>query len=270
MERIQAAIQKAKERRGDAEGPLPPLVGAGVSRGRGPGPVWAELPAFTPDTKVMTRNRIITFADTDPAHTAFDMMRTKLLRTMRANGWTSLGITSPTADCGKTTLALNLAFGLAHQPDLRTVLVDLDLRRPAVAKALGIETPQSMAAVLKGTSPVAENFVRYGETLAIGTNAASMRKSAELLLNPATSRGVATLKNAFQPDLLIYDLPPMLASDDVMAFLPHLDCVLLVAAAEQTRLDEIDKCEQDLGEQTNVLGVVLNKCRYLGEEYGYS
>lgn len=194
MERIQAAIQKAKERRGDAEGPLPPLIGAGAAtRGRGPGPAWAELAAFEPDPKVMTRNRIVTYADTDPSHTAFDMLRTKILRTMRANGWISLGITSPTADCGKTTLALNLAFGLAHQPDLRTVLVDLDLRRPAVAKTLGLEATQSMAAVLKGASPVAENFVRYGETLAIGTNAASMRESAELLLNPATSRGVAAL-----------------------------------------------------------------------------
>ena len=45
--------------------------------------------------------------------------------------------------------------------------------------------------------------------------------------------------------------------------------MLLVAAAERTRLDEVDKCEHDLAEQTNVLGVVLNKCRYMGEDYGY-
>ena len=57
-------------------------------------------------------------------------------------------------------------------------------------------------------------------------------------------------------------MPPMLMSDDAMAFLPHVDCVLLVAAAEKSRLDEVDKCEQELAEQTNVLGVVLNKCRY--------
>ena len=217
----------------------------------------------------MAKNRVVTFADADPAHTTFDMMRTKLLRAMRAGGWTSVGITSPSSDCGKTTLAANLAFSLAHQPEVRTVLVDLDLRRPAVAKTLGVSTPQSMASVLQGTRPVAENFVRYGETLAIGTNAAAVRASAELLLNPATARGVAALKAAFLPDVIVYDLPPMLVSDDVMAFVPHLDCVLLVAAAEQTRLDEVDKCEQDLAEATRVLGVVLNKCRYTGEDYGY-
>ena len=43
----------------------------------------------------MAQNRIVTFADVDPAHVTFDMMRTKMLRAMRQNGWTSLGITSP-------------------------------------------------------------------------------------------------------------------------------------------------------------------------------
>ena len=70
-------------------------------------------------------------------------------------------------------------------------------------------------------------------------------------------------------DVIVYDLPPMLQSDDAMAFLPQLDCVLLVAGAEKSRLDEVDKCEQELSEQTNVLGVVLNKCRYTGADYGY-
>jgi Mrp family chromosome partitioning ATPase len=111
--------------------------------------------------------------------------------------------------------------------------------------------------------------VRYGETLAIGTSARGIRSASELLQHAATARVLAELKAAFQPDIVIYDLPPMLVNDDVLAFLPHVDCVLLVAAAERSRLDEIDKCEQDLAEQSNVLGVVLNKCRYPGEDYGY-
>jgi Mrp family chromosome partitioning ATPase len=250
-------------------GPVTGMAGIRPGRAAGPGPAWAELEAFEPDRELLARNRIVSFADTDPAHATFDMMRTKMLRMLRQNGWTSVAITSPTNGCGKTTLSLNLAFSLSHQPDVRTVLVDLDLRRPAVAKEIGLKKPQSMASVLQGTRPVAENFVRYGENLAIGTNATAVRGSSELLLNAATAQGVASLKAAFQPDVIIYDMPPMLMSDDAMAFLPHVDCVLLVAAAEKSRLDEVDKCEQDLAEQTNVLGVVLNKCRYTGADYGY-
>ncbi|MFQ8431896.1 CpsD/CapB family tyrosine-protein kinase [Amaricoccus sp. W119] len=308
MERIQAAIQKAKEQRGEAlaAGSAPgtathPGPHAGVHPGGHPGAhqgghpsgqtrqavaaaraarselvtapgagqAWGEIASFEPDPRLMAKNRVVTFADADPAHVTFDMMRTKLLRAFRQNGWTSIGITSPTEDCGKTTTSLNIAFSLSHQPEVRTVLVDLDLRRPAVAKHLGLPTPQSMASVMRGTRPIPENFVRYGDNLAIGTNASGMRDSSELLLNPATAQGVASIKHAFAPDVILYDMPPMLQSDDVMAFLPHLDCVLLVAASERSRLDEVDKCEQELAEQTQVLGVVLNKCRYGGEDYGY-
>jgi Mrp family chromosome partitioning ATPase len=278
MERIQAAIQKAKEQRGTVVAPPPGSAGAavggavGVTRGqRQPqvGPAWAELAVFDPEPRLMARNHIVTFEDVDPAHSHFDILRTKVLRTMQKNGWTALGITSPTSGCGKTTLALNLAFSLAHQPDLRTVLVELDLRRPSMARQIGLKAPQSVAGVLQGSRGVAESFVRYGDTLAIGTNAQSVRDSAELLMNARTAEGIAAIRRAFLPDILVYDLPPVLQSDDVMAFLPHLDCVLLVAGAEKSRLDEVDKCEKDLADQTNVLGVVLNSCRYMSEDFGY-
>ena len=275
MERIQAAIQKAKEQRGAVVAPSPGGVGGGVGRGRGPlrasqvGPAWAELAAFDPEPRLLARNHIVTFEDVDPAHSHFDILRTKMLRTMQRNGWTSVGITSPTSGCGKTTLALNLAFSLARQPDVRTVLVEVDLRRPSMARQIGLKSPQSVAGLPQGSRSVAESFVRYGDNLAIGTNAQSVRDSAELLMNARAAEGVAAIKSAFLPDIIVYDLPPMLQSDDAMAFLPQLDCVLLVAGAEKSRLDEVDKCEKDLAEQSNVLGVVLNSCRYMSEEFGY-
>lgn len=275
MERIQAAIQKAKEQRGAglpgpaAQGGTAPRRGAQIPAVQAPGGVWDELKVFEPDPRVMNRNRIVTYDNSDRGHVTFDMIRTKALHVMRQNGWTSLGITSPTAGCGKTTTAVNLAFSLAHQRDLRTLLVDLDLRHPAVANSIGLRENHSMAEVLQGTVAVSENFVRYGSNLAIGTSAVAVRNSAELLFSSVTAEAVAELRQVFRPDIIIYDLPPTLVSDDVMAFVPHLDCVLLIAAAEKTRLDEVDKSERDLAERTNVLGVVLNKCRYMGDEYGY-
>jgi protein-tyrosine kinase len=277
MERIQAAIQKAKEQRElglpPAPGPAPrPAPGGREIRSPRPRvvpPIWAELAPFEPDADLMGRNRIVTFDRSERTHSTFDMMRTKILRMMREKGWMTLGITSPTSGCGKTTTLLNLGFSLAHQPETRTVIIDLDLRRPALARTLGLTRPQSMASVLQGTRGVAENFVRYGDNLAIGTNAKGIPNPSELLQHPLTVKSLAEVKAQFQPDIILFDLPPMLVNDDVMAFLPHLDCVLLIAAAERSRIDEIDKCEQDLAEQTNVLGVVLNKCRYPGEDYGY-
>ena len=279
MERIQAAIQKAKEQRGDAM----PGVGGGtggsgtggaMSRGTPArpapvGPLWPELAAFEPDPGVLRRHHVVTVDDVDPAASHFDILRTKILRTMRRNNWVSLGITSPTAGCGKTTMTTNIAFSLAQQSEIRTVLVDLDLRRPAVARMIGLKSPGSLAELMQGRRTIPESFVRYGENLAIGTNGQPVANSAELLMQATTAESVGAIKRAFLPTVILYDLPPMLQTDDAMAFLPHLDCVLLVAGAEKSRLDEVDKCEKDLSEVTNVLGVALNMCRYTSEEFGY-
>jgi capsular exopolysaccharide synthesis family protein len=284
MERIQAAIQKAKEQRGGdyvppaarvpagspgpASGPVP-----GAAAGRrpvvDPGPVWESLKPFTPAPALMRRNRIVTVERSDPAHLSFDRMRTKILRQMREKGWNSLAITSPSSGCGKTMLSLNLAFSFAHQKDVRTVLMDVDLRRPAVAKTLGLREDHSVAAVLQGTGTLQEHFVRYGQGLAIATSARPAGHPAELLQHPAAGRALAEMKRGLQPDVVIFDMPPMLSCDDVLAFHQHYDCALLVAAAEVSTLDEIDKCERELAEHTNVLGVILNKCRYTTEKYGY-
>lgn len=82
-------------------------------------------------------------------------------------------------------------------------------------------------------------------------------------------RVIEEMRQRMSPHVILFDMPPMLSNDDVLAFLPHVDCAILVAAAEQSTLDEVDVCEQELSERTNVLGVVLNKCRFSPEKYGY-
>jgi Mrp family chromosome partitioning ATPase len=250
MDRVAAGLRKAKERQGGKGADAVPPEGTG----------WAALAPFAPDPATMARNRIVTFGRTDPACAAFEMLRTRLLLLARQRGWTSVGVTSPTNGCGKTTTSLNLAFSLA-QLQLRVLLVDLDLRRPAVARAIGLSAPHSMAGVLKGTRDAAENFVRCGDNLAIGSNAEPVRNSADLLHGHAAAEAVAGLKARFAPDLILYDLPPMLVADDALAFMPHLDGVLLVVAAGTTRPDEVWVCHGELTQLCGFVGIVVNKCR---------
>jgi len=266
MERVEAALQKAREQR------LSTLRSTPVDAA--PSPVvcdttWASLPLRSVDPKLITRNRIVTLTRSDPAYASFDMLRTRLQMKLRENRWTTVAITSPTAGCGKTVVGLNLAFSLAKQKECRTVLIDLDLRRPQVANLLGQKSAPAMEVFLKGQVAPEALFARFGENLAIAANSRPVRFSSELL----QSQGVATLlkelKRKLDPHVMIFDLPPMLSSDDVMAFLPNVDCTILVAAAEATTLREADICERDLAEKTNVLGIVLNKCRYTPDKYGY-
>lgn len=230
---------------------------------------WLSLPELRVERGLFARNRLVAADRVDPAHSAFDMLRTKLMQRLRQNNWKSVAITSPTPACGKTFVSLNLAFSLAHQKDCRTALVDLDLRRPQVAKALGIKDAAPMEAFLKGDSAIRDTFRRYGENLAIAANKHPVEFAAELLQSTEAKEQLQSLHQTMTPDVLLFDLPPMLSNDDVLAFLPNVDCVVLVAAAEHSTLNEVDICEQELAANTNVVGVVLNKCRYTLGKYGY-
>lgn len=231
--------------------------------------IWAGLPGLNADPTLFARNRIVTAYRSDMAHVSFDMLRTSLLQNMRQNKWTSVAITSPTPACGKTVVSLNLAFSLAHQKECRTALIDLDLRRPQVGKLLGLKNPPLIESFLRGDSEIADTFIRYGDNVAIAANGRPVRFAAELLQNSDTANALMRVKQALHPDITIFDMPPMLANDDFMAFLPNVDCVLLVVAAETTTFRETDLCERLLAERTNVVGVILNKCRYTPDKYGY-
>jgi Mrp family chromosome partitioning ATPase len=78
------------------------------------------------------------------------------------------------------------------------------------------------------------------------------------LLAVVSSDVIDKIERDFDPDLLIFDLPSVLLNDDTRAFLKHADCALIVIRANQTRYAQFDTCEREIGEQTNVLGVVLN------------
>jgi protein-tyrosine kinase len=230
---------------------------------------WEELPRLKLDPTTIARNRIVTANRSHTAHVAFDMMRTKLLQSLRQNNWTSVAITSPTPGCGKTFTALNLAFSLANQQDCRTVLLDLDMKRPQIGRTLGIKNAGSMERFLRGEAEVKDLFMRHGDNLAIAPNSHPAQFSAELLQSAVSATALQVMRQKTNPDIILFDLPPMLSTDDVLAFLPNVDCVILVAAAEHTTLSEVDVCEQSLAEKSNVLGVVLNKCQFSPEKYGY-
>ena len=288
MERIQAALEKARAARNSVTPAvavsLAPVDSAQQPDAAQPDPTlaWAALQPCQPDPALLVRNRIVAFASSMQS-TPFDMMRTKVIQQMRANGWRRLGITSPMQGCGKSTIALNLAFSLARQSEFRTILAEIDLRRPTLGATLGLygtnrkarapkpaDDRPDFARVLEGRAEFGDAALRYGEGLAFGVNAGPERGSAELLHGSAVGPALTAIEAHYAPDLMLFDMPPMLVSDDVMAFLTHVDAVLLIAGAETTTIKQIDACERDLAAQTNVMGVVLNKCNYMGPDAGYS
>ncbi len=267
MERLEAALEKARQDRQVLQDvPAPqeqePEIVTPVSD------PWSEIKEIKITNRTARKNRINTISQGKEAG-PYDLLRSRALRVMGENGWATLAITSPNKTCGKTTVCANLAFSLARQSDLKIMVLDLDLRRPAMHKLLASRPKNSLHEVLRDKHPAKSAFVRVGENLAFGLNNSPAPNPSELLQAKLTKKILSEIRETYKPDLMIFDMPPMLVSDDNVGFLPIVDCGLLIGAADSTTISQLDICEKELSELTNVLGVVLNKCRFSDNDAGY-
>lgn len=227
---------------------------------------WNSLPAVTPGLRgrILGDVPLVSVHRDHPASRAFDLLRTRLLHTLKANGWHRIAIAGPTPGCGATFTAVNLALSLARVPRSRTVLMDLNLRDPGVADAMELEAPGPMRAFLRGEVEMADHMLRVGDTLALGLTPGPDVDAAEILHDRKTAEVLDLTAARLSPDVVLYDLPPVLAHDDLTAFLPQVDGVLLVADGTRTLARHIEQCERVFDGQTRVLGVILNRGREPG------
>lgn len=270
MEKLQAALAKARQSRGDKAAPARRAEpDANPARAMPPGKramlealdaKWTALDTFDVNAKHLQEHRVVT-REAGPAAAPFDILRTKVLLQMRQNGWKRLAITSPMPQSGKTTTACNLALGLARQRDLRAILMDLDLRDPSVNHFFHTQPEHGIGDVLTGDVEFADQAKRLGNNMACSMARQPENDPTRLLLAEETAEVIDRIEAEYQPDIMIFDLPSVLVNDDTRAFLKNVDCALIVARANTTRYAQFDTCEREIAEQTNVLGVVLNAYR---------
>jgi Mrp family chromosome partitioning ATPase len=227
---------------------------------------WDALKRVPLDAAHLDRHRMISARREDPSHAAFDVLRTRLMQALADNGWRRVAITSPTKNCGKSFVAANLALSLSRAYTRRTLLMDMDLRNPSLAKLLGVPGPGPIGDLLRGkTRPelhirrFAENALGIGPSLAFGLNDRVERDAAELLQTPEAAAALGRLDALLRPDIVLYDLPPALYHDDVLAFHGQYDGVLLVVGGGITKPDEVTEVSRRLADHTPLLGVVLNR-----------
>ena len=230
---------------------------------------WSAIEPFEPSAKSMD-SALIHSSEASVHAQHFDILRTKLLLEMRRNNWTRIAITSATPGCGKSTIACNLIAGLGRQPEIRGIFFDTDFRRPSVAKKFGASPVASFEDVLKDTVSFEEQALRLGDNTIIAMTTSSVRDPGQLINRSRTAELLDEIQKTYIPDIMLFDLPPILVSEETRAFLKLVDAVVIVAGAESTTVAQIDEVEREVAQYTNVAGIVLNKCHFMDDGYGYS
>ncbi len=183
-------------------------------------------------------------------------------------------VTSSLPGEGKTTVAINLA--LAHSQTQRTLLIDADMRRPAVGR--GLELPpaaKGLSNLVSGSAPLAECLLQLdGSQLSIIPAGTLPPNPLELLLSERFRQTLADLATQF--DTIIIDSPPVELVSDALVISAETTGVIYVVKTHETPYQLVRKGLQRLAHaQGHLLGVALNQFdfaraeKYHGEYSGY-
>lgn len=260
MEKIKQALERARE---ESQSTAPNKPGDDLTRGLQPDLEteirYSQTRVSDIDERQFRKHGLISGLENDEITTAYKILRTQVEQRMVANEWNTLAVTSPNKGEGKTLTAINLAISLAREVHRTVLLVDLDLRNPNIHQRLGQSVDYGVAEYLLKGVPVPQIMFNPGiERLVVLPGKEAIISSSELLASPRMEALVDELKTRYPSRFVIFDLPPLLSTDDALAFVPNVDAVLLVVEDGMTSRQDLSRAHEML-RSTNILGTVLNK-----------
>ncbi len=276
MGKIHDALRKAEEMRRGApaedevasEAAAAPIA---VAAPRAPAPVRGWL-ARRSSKRTSARGRDTAISTGEATLSEeYRTLRARIQSLRRTRELRSIVITSTRPGEGKTTTAVNLAFGFGLEREGLTCLVDADLRTPRVHQVFRGAGPCGLAEVLEGDAKLEEALVAVPDTrLMVLPVRALPTAPSELLASRAMLALVAELQTRFHT--VIFDAPPVLGLPDTVTLVDLCDAALFVVGAGAAPRDEVESALERL-DASKVVGVVLNRCDssevpYAGS-YGY-
>jgi len=200
---------------------------------------------------------------------AFRQVRTNLQFLDVDNPPRALVVTSAVPNEGKTTTALNLAFALGESGH-RVMLVEADLRRPRLARYLGMVENVGMTNVLSGAAEL-DDVLQPTVNPAVTVLAAGPHppNPSELLGSSRLQALLDTLRSRY--DYIVFDAPPLLPVTDGAVLTAHADGAILVARHGHTERDKLGRAAENLRSVGGrVLGTILNMVPAKSSGYDYA
>ena len=257
MEQIEKALARAREMRAGTLGGLR-APGRAVAT-NGFTPQYTETAVTKCDHKRTNKERLVADNFGHPASDIYGLLRTQVLQRLRKHGMSSLAVTGPDLSSGVTTTAANLAIAIALDVNQTVLLVDLNLRKPAIHEKFGLQPRVGIDDYLRGEVPLKDCLICPGmqRLVVLPAREAKGEAAAEVISSPRMTALAKELQNRYADRIIIYDTPPLLTSGDTLGFLPNVDAVLLVARSGRTTKTELEKSAHLLGNKA-IVGTLLN------------
>ncbi len=199
---------------------------------------------------------------------AYRSLRTALLLSHSGKPPQTILVTSALPGEGKSTTAANTAIALA-QTGARTLIVDLDMRKPSLGEAFGINAEQGMSTFLSGMSDLSSQIRETGlPNLMMVPAGPRAPNPAELIGSKRMATGMQLMREYFT--YVVIDSPPVLELSDGMVVSQYVDGVILVARGGKTPRKAVQRASDQLLQiGAKLLGVLVNNVRPGQSGYGY-
>lgn len=222
-----------------------------------------------PNKRALQKNRIVALSPDEKDASAFRILRTQVRRRLELRDAHVLGVCSSRDGEGKSVISINLAMSLAGVASRPVLLVDADLKRPAIAKYMGIKPRKGLDDFLLNEAELGECLVHPGiEGLAILPARKRVSFSSDLLTSHRMTDLMRNLRDVYRDGFVVCDLPPVLLADDYLAFSSHLDACLLVVEDGRSKAGEIQRALSLIGDE-KLVGTVLNRAPKSSANYYY-
>ena len=212
---------------------------------------------------VLSGSRAIDF----PAAERFRILRAKIERlNLGGSPKHVISITSAVPEEGKSLIACNLARALAMDPRGKAILVDCDLRKPAVHRYFGIPFSPGLSDVLVGTrslSSVLQSVEPGLDIITAGSPVIDATRAVEL---PQLAMMLDELKKHYR--YVIVDCPPVLLCPEPLTISTLTDGTIMVVRAWQTNKRLVRDAVNLIGKE-KFIGAIVNDARDALNEYGY-
>ena len=263
MDRFRTAVQLHRDQQGQP-GTRSQAGKAAGGQNLPPPIVYTRTRSLDIPLSVLRERRVMAAYDKGPFVDAFKILRTQIMHRLREHDWNVLGVTSPGHGEGKTLTAVNLAVSLAMETTQTVLLVDANLRRPSVHEVFGLDDCPGLADYLLDNQPLEDLLVHPGiGRFVLLPGGRAISNSTEILTSPKMLALVEELKHRYPSRIVIFDLPPLLHTADVLAFSPYTDALLLVVEEGKTTAEEVQRALSLVKNSRPVLGTVLNKAGQL-------
>jgi len=257
MDRIRTALELYRDFKGSsAHEETPRRVAQSV-----PPPItYTRTRSLSIPHAVLRGHRVMAAHSKGPFVDAYKILRTQVTQRLRENGWNVVGVTSPGYGEGKTLTAVNLAVSLAMETIQTVLLVDSDLQDPTVHQVFGLKDCLGLVDYLLDDQPVEDLLLHPGiGRFVLMPGGRAISNSTEILTSPKMVALVEELKHRYPSRIVIFDLPPLLHTADVLAFSPYTDALLMVVEEGKTTGEELQRAMALVKNSRPVLGTVLNK-----------